>query len=76
MPILNFKEIPEAHGGNGTQDTFEMFARDFFEYLGYTVLQGPDRGADGGRDILLEEKRTGVGIGAAKDSAIRNSKPH
>lgn len=38
-----------------------MFARDFFEYLGYTVLQGPDRGADGGRDILLGEKRAGVG---------------
>ncbi len=61
MAILNFKEIPPSNSGKGNQDTFELFARDFFSYLGYKVLEGPDRGADGGRDILLEETRVGVG---------------
>jgi len=44
MPILNFKEIPEAHIANGEQDRFEMFARDFLEYLGYKIISNPDRG--------------------------------
>lgn len=60
MPLLDFKEIPEAHKGGGVQDTFELFARDFFEFLGYHVLRGPSRGADGGCDLILEETRTGI----------------
>lgn len=61
MPVLDFKELPLANSGCGDQDTFELFTRDFFGYLGYKVLEGPDRGADGGRDVLLEEIRPGPG---------------
>lgn len=61
MPVLDFKEIPPPNTGRGDQDTFELFTRDFFSYLGYKVLEGPDRGADGGRDVLLEETRPGPG---------------
>ncbi|MCE5312327.1 MAG: restriction endonuclease [Nitrospiraceae bacterium] len=61
MPVLDFKEISEAHKGTGLQDTFELFARDFLSFIGYKILSDPDRGADGGIDLLVEERRTGVG---------------
>lgn len=58
--ILDFKEIPRANSATGEQDTFEMFARDFFEELGFKVIVGPDRGPDGGRDLIIEEERVGI----------------
>jgi hypothetical protein len=58
--ILNFKEIPQANTGNGDQDTFELFARDFLEILGYEILQQPDRGADGKKDLIVQELRRGI----------------
>lgn len=61
MPVLDFKEIPEAHKATGLQDTFELFARDFLSFMGYKIISHPDRGADGGADLIVEEKRTGVG---------------
>lgn len=61
MPILDFKEMPESHVANGLQDTFEMFARDFLKFIGYRIISDPDRGADGGKDIVVEERRVGVG---------------
>lgn len=61
MAILDFKEIPEAHKANGLQDSFELFARDFLAFMGYEILSDPDRGADGGKDLLVQETRTGVG---------------
>lgn len=61
MPILEFKEIPEAHIANGLQDTFELFARDFLQFMGYRIIYNPDRGPDGGKDLIVEELRTGVG---------------
>ena len=61
MAILDFREIPEAHLASGEQDRFEMFARDFLEYLGYRILSSPARGADGGKDLIVEERRVGVG---------------
>lgn len=61
MSAIDFKEIPEAHIGGGLQDTFELFARDFLSYLGYKVDENPSRGADGGKDIVVTEKRSGVG---------------
>lgn len=61
MPIINFKEVPQANLATGLQDTFELFARDFLEYLGYRTLISPNRGADGGKDLLVEETRIGVG---------------
>ena len=61
MSILDFKEIPEAHISNGLQDTFELFARDFLKFVGYKIVTNPDRGADGGVDLIVEERRTGIG---------------
>ena len=61
LAILDFKEIPEAHKASGLQDTFELFARDFLDFMGYRLIADPDRGTDGGVDLLVEEKRSGVG---------------
>jgi len=61
MAILDFKEIAQANLTNGDQDTFELFAREFLTYMGYKVINDPNRGADGGGDLTVEEKRTGVG---------------
>lgn len=61
MTTLDFKEIPEAHVPTGQQDSFELFARDFFEYLGYRIIAQPNRGADGGSDLIIEEIRKGIG---------------
>ena len=60
MALLNFREIPQANVGGGLQDEFELFTRDFFETLGFQIEEGPDRGADGGRDIIINEKRSGA----------------
>lgn len=54
--ILDFKEIPEANRGGGLQDTFELFARDFLHYLGYKIIENPDRGPDGKKDMIIEER--------------------
>ncbi|MEG4289131.1 restriction endonuclease [Microcoleus sp. C2C3] len=61
MSALDFKEIPQANLANGKQDEFELFARDFFAYLGYNIISEPDRGQDGGKDILIQESRIGIG---------------
>lgn len=61
MAVLDFKEIPEAHIASGKQDQFELFARDFLAFVGYEIVSDPDRGADGGVDLIVREKRTGVG---------------
>lgn len=61
MPALDFKEIPKANVAGGEQDTFELFARDFLQSRGYTIVSGPDRGADKGRDLIALEVRTGIG---------------
>lgn len=61
MSAIDFKEIPEAHLGGGKQDTFELFARDFLIFLGYNIGEDPSRGADGGKDIIVIERRSGVG---------------
>jgi hypothetical protein len=56
MPILDFKEIAQANNANGKQDTFELFARDFLEMLGFKIDSCPDRGPDGGKDMIVIEK--------------------
>ncbi|MCR9234346.1 MAG: HsdR family type I site-specific deoxyribonuclease [bacterium] len=61
MPILDFTEIASGNVANGQQDEFELFARDFFEHLGYQIVNGPDRGPDDGRDLVISETRTGIG---------------
>ncbi len=57
---LDFTEIPIANSGDGDQDTFEMFARDFLLVLGYEIEEGPSRGADGGKDLVVLEPLSGI----------------
>src|SRR5215510_621841 len=57
VALLDFKEIPEAGKASGKQDTFELFARDVLELLGFRIIQGPARGPDGGKDMIVEEGR-------------------
>jgi len=60
MAAINFKEIPQANVSSGEQDTFELFARDFLsEIYKMKAISEPNRGADGGKDILFEEIQTG-----------------
>ena len=58
--ILDFKEIPAANGNDGLQDTFELFTRDLLQYLGYRIIENPDRGADSKRDLIVEEVVRGI----------------
>ena len=58
--MRDFKEIPEANKGTGLQDTFELFTRDFLSFLGYRIVQDPDRGADGKKDLIVEEIIAGI----------------
>ena len=44
---------------NGDGEKWELFARDFFESLGYTLDSPPDRGADGGKDLIISEQIKG-----------------
>jgi hypothetical protein len=47
--MIDFKEIPH------TDDTWELFARDFLLELGFDIESPPDRGPDGGKDMLVTE---------------------
>lgn len=58
--VLDFKEIPQANKGTGAQDTFELFTRDFLSFLGYRIVQDPDRGADGKKDLIVDEVIKGI----------------
>ena len=58
--IIDFKEIPLANKADGLQDTFELFARDFLEEIGYKIIQHPARGADGKKDMIVSDTRKGV----------------
>lgn len=58
--LLNFKDIPQANTGNGDQDTWELFSRDFLSLRGYKIVGEPSRGPDGGIDIAVEENRPGI----------------
>ena len=60
MAALDFKEIPPANSGPD-RDRFELFAREFLEYEGFSVVEGPDRGPDDGRDLIAKEVRSGPG---------------
>ena len=53
--ILDFKEIPQANKATGEQDKFELFAREFLAYMEYNIVEDPSRGADGGKDFVVEE---------------------
>lgn len=60
MGLIDFKEIPQANIANGYQDTYELFAREFFEGLRFKIDVNPDRGQDGGRDLIIIENRLGI----------------
>jgi hypothetical protein len=51
--VVDFKEV-HADG-----EDWEAFARDFLVALGFTIESPPDRGADGGKDILVLEQLQG-----------------
>lgn len=59
MPVVDFKEISVAYQG-GERDSFELFAREFLDKTGFNIVTDPDRGADGGRDIIVSENRQGI----------------
>lgn len=67
MALIDFKEIPKANVANGKQDSFELFAREFLHAIGLSIAEDPDRGQDGGRDIIVTEKLTGI----LEDSEVR-----
>ncbi|MFR4062227.1 MAG: restriction endonuclease [Mediterraneibacter faecis] len=67
MSVINFKEIPQANKADGKQDSFELFAREFLHAIGLIINEDPDRGQDGGRDLIVIEKLSGI-LG---DSEIR-----
>lgn len=60
MPVLDFTEIPRANSSDGKQDTFELFAKEYMRLLELQILVGPDRGQDGGRDLIVSEQRSGI----------------
>jgi len=41
--------------GEVDPERFEYFAREFLEALGFETLEGPDRGSEEGRDLLVRE---------------------
>lgn len=51
--MIDFTEI-DSSGEN-----FELFARDFLQEIGFFIETAPDRGADGGKDLLVTEKLKG-----------------
>lgn len=51
--MIDFTEI--SHQG----DTWELFARDLLKQLGFFIESPPDRGPDGGKDMLVSEQLKG-----------------
>lgn len=58
--LIDFKEIPPSNSTSDKQDIFEKFCRDFLEIMGYEIVSGPARGADGGLDIKVCEHISGI----------------
>ncbi len=58
MSSIDFTEIRSGDDGKAP-NVFELFARDFLEALGFNVLEGPDEGRDGGRDLIVSESVSG-----------------
>ena len=60
MSALDFTEVPPAGSGPG-RDQFELFAGEFLVKEGFRIVEGVDRGPDDGRDLIVEETRSGPG---------------
>lgn len=41
-------------------DNWELFTRDFLKSYGFYIESQPDRGADGGKDLLVIEQTKGL----------------
>ena len=54
---LDFTEIapPNKKSKDQLSDAFELFAEAFLQALGFRVVEGPSRGADGGKDLVVAE---------------------
>ncbi len=50
--MINYQEITPEH--------WELFTRDFLNEMGFTIEISPDRGPDGGKDILIRENVKGT----------------
>lgn len=57
--IIDFTDIAPSNKGGKYQDLFEQFACAFLEAKGYEIIQRPDRGPDGKKDLLVKEIRKG-----------------
>ena len=75
MEIVDFTEVATAKGGSSEQEAWEFFARDFLHDVGLDVQEGPDRGPDGGRDLIAVEMRKGV-VGSVKHTWLVSCKHH
>jgi hypothetical protein len=51
--LIDFKEI------SSDGETWELFARDFLEEMGFFIETPPDRVADGDKDMLITEEVKG-----------------
>lgn len=67
MPVLDFREIPEAHVASGMQDCFEQFTSEALGAIGFKIIEQPARGSDLGKDLIVIEERKGIG----RDTVIR-----
>lgn len=67
MPLIDLTEIPEAHVSSGQQDSFELFAAELLAVMGYEIVDPPGRGADLGKDLIVAERRKGIG----RETAVR-----
>jgi hypothetical protein len=52
--MINFTEIASNDG-----ELWELFARDFLQELGFYIVSSPDRGPDGGKDLIITEELKG-----------------
>ncbi len=59
QPAIDFCEIASS-------DTFELFAREFFEALGMRIVEPPARGPDLGRDLIIEDLMKGTWLSEPK----------
>lgn len=50
--MIDFTEIEDS-------ETWELFSRDFLQEIGFYIESSPDRGPDGGKDILVTEELSG-----------------
>lgn len=58
--IIDFKDIAPSNKGGRDQDVFEQFACAFLEAKGFEIVQRPDRGPDGKKDLIVKELLQGL----------------